>query len=259
MAFIQANQIEFVQFAINEQTAFLHLRNYDDFFKNQIKIYQLRESFSLRASKLMDTLLFFHNHLNEIQANVELMKISEAVCLAKRVENNIEEYQPYITYWHGLYLHMAIAYFIADDFKSCLKWLLRIMNELKSFMREDVQSMARLLFVLIHYELGNEFNLSAYAQSSARYLAKKDKLNRPEEAILSFFKREKAYVLLDRSTLLSNFKSIVDSLNTIINDPKEQQLFRYFDFVSWFESKINGTSFRSEIEKKRSALSLTNK
>ena len=69
-----------------------------------------------------------------------------------------------------------------------------------------------------------------------------------EKTILLFL-RELPVNNSPKEVLLS-FEKLRDQLLALENNPYENQAFKYFDFISWLESKIENVSFASVVMKK---------
>ena len=57
-----------------------------------------------------------------------------------------------------------------------------------SVERKDLQSLARILNLIIHYELGNTVLLDSLLRSTYRYLNKENRLSEIEKKFINFFK-----------------------------------------------------------------------
>ena len=90
-------------------------------------------------------------------------------------------------YAHQLWYQFAYIYFMLKDFSSALHWVNEIVNTQYKETREDLQSYARLLNLMIHFEMGNIFVLKYAVDSCRRFLKKKDKIEPFEQVLLRFF------------------------------------------------------------------------
>ncbi len=70
-----------------------------------------------------------------------------------------------------------------------MKWINEIINDKELNIREDIQCFARILNLLVHYELENYDLIEYIMKSTRRYLSNKNKLNKFELIILSYIRK----------------------------------------------------------------------
>lgn len=142
---------------------------------------------------------------------------------------------------------LACVYFGADDWNAALDHLNKIINSPIGGLREDIQSFARILTLISHYELGNEFFLSYQIKSVFRFLHKMDDLQAVQREILGFLRRTP---LMTRKDLKGEFIKLRTRLVKYQQDPYERRPFLYLDIISWLDSKINGKRIQDVIKEK---------
>ncbi len=120
---------------------------------------------------------------------------------------------------------------------EALRWISKILNA-NTDIKEDFQIAARLLNLVIHYELGNHDHLSSALNSSTHFISKKEHSFRFEKVFVSFI-RKKLLDTHNKNELLSAFRELKKELNVIAKNPSEKKALEYFDFLSWVEEKIN--------------------
>jgi hypothetical protein len=94
---------------------------------------------------------------------------------------------------------------------------------------------------LAHWEALPYFALSTY-----RYLQKQDLLHNAEKLVLRYLKNRFLRVtnVADRK---SAFIDLYNELVILLDNPLEQNLFRYFDFMTWLIVHIEGRSFKEVV------------
>lgn len=144
--------------------------------------------------------------------------------------------------------NISYLYFGLNDYENSLKWINNIINDSELKIREDIQCFARILSLLIHFELKN-FDLIEYnIKSTRRYLSNKNNLNRFEMLVLNFIKKlvstdnddDKKYI----------YKSWKNELLKESDDLTEIKALEYFDFISWLDSKITKKDFQEIVKNK---------
>ena len=148
----------------------------------------------------------------------------------------------------SFYLQYFNIYFGAEDFEKALENLNAWLNLPKSIERQDLQSLVRILNLVIHYEMGNTFLLEYLLRSTYRFLRKRNRMFEFEKRVLGFIKNSnKIYTNKELKKAFIILKKDFESLSQI---PSEKAMLQYFDFIAWLESKIEGKSFSTVIKEK---------
>ena len=130
---------------------------------------------------------------------------------------------------------LACVYFGADDFNNAIGHLNKIINSPIGGLREDIQCFARILTLISHYELGNDFFLSYQIKTVFRFLNKMDDLQAVQREMLGFLRKTP---MMTRKDLKSEFMKLRARLVKYQQDPYERRPFLYLDIISWLDSKI---------------------
>lgn len=133
------------------------------------------------------------------------------------------------------YYKIACVYFGADDYDSALTYLNKINHSPIGGLREDIQCFARILSLISHYELGNEFLLKYQIKSVYRFLSKMEEMQAVQKEILSFIRRTPE---MNRKDIMQEFIQIRAKLVKYQSDPYERRPFLYLDIIAWLDSKI---------------------
>ncbi|HLP19803.1 MAG TPA: hypothetical protein VK174_05855, partial [Chitinophagales bacterium] len=88
-----------------------------------------------------------------------------------------------------LVFNTARTLFVAGNYSEALDWVNRILNEKMSDAREDLNAAARILYLLIHYELGNDILLESIITSTKNSLKYKRRLFKAEQIVLNHLTR----------------------------------------------------------------------
>lgn len=137
-------------------------------------------------------------------------------------------------------------YLLHGDYSESLKWMNDFLNHPRGSIRTDLQAMARLVNLIIHYELGNLDLIEYKLKSTYRFIYKQEILHKFERRVLSFFR--KAINITDRDELKAELLAFRDDLDTIFEDQKERMVFYYFHMYAWVDSKLNDISFAQSME-----------
>ena len=195
--------------------------------------------------------LFTFPHNGELLVCInkgDFKKATEIV--VPEIINGLEEYEGKINNEEVMlfYYNISRAYFGYGDYKLALKYINLVLNNSENGLREDVYTFARLVNLVIHFELGN-FDLLDYTiKSTKRFVTKSKKNYKFENVFLKDFK--KLLKNKDSEGMQKLYKDFRAALTEVLKDPYEQAANEYFDFVSWLDSKIGDSSFESVIKSK---------
>jgi len=140
----------------------------------------------------------------------------------------------------SFFYHIAYTYFGAGDYKEALSWINKVLNDNENTLRQDVYSYARLFNLVIHYELGNFDLLEYITKSTQRYLSKRQRDFQLELKVIDGIRKLiRMNDPVDQKELLINLR---DSLSKMVMKPEDEIILRYFDFIKWTQSKIEGKS-----------------
>ncbi len=145
---------------------------------------------------------------------------------------------------------MASLKFGSGDFHGALRHLNVIINNPAIALKEDIQSYARFLGLIVHYELGNDDLIYFQIKSTYRFMLKLKNFQKVHEAIFKFL-RQSTY--MDRKTLIPHFEALRAELIEIIEDRFERRPMLYLDIISWLESKIYNKPVEQIIREKKLA------
>jgi len=146
------------------------------------------------------------------------------------------------------YYNISRAYFGGGDYKNALKYINLVLNNSEVGLREDVYTFARLVNLVIHYELGNYDLLDYTIKSTKRFVTKSKKNYKFENVFLKDFKKLlKNKDFEGKQKLYQGFRS---DLLEVLKDPYEQAVNEYFDFISWLDSKIDSKLYKDVVKEK---------
>jgi tetratricopeptide (TPR) repeat protein len=148
----------------------------------------------------------------------------------------------------NFYYNISRAYFSSGDYKKALKYINFVLNDSISGLREDVFNFARLINLVIHYELGNYDLLDYTIKSTKRFVTKNQRNYQFETVFLRDFK--KLLKIKNSDDLHKKYVDFKDELTEVLKDPYEQTATKYFDFMSWLDSKIENKPFEEVVKSK---------
>ncbi len=150
---------------------------------------------------------------------------------------------------NSFYYNYFYIYFGVGDYEKALEFLNKWLGLAKDVERMDLQSVARMLNLIIHYELGNTVLLESLIRSTYRFLKKRNRLHDVERELIHFIREaSEAYSGQDVRKAFTEIKKSFDNLS---HDPLSRNLLtRYFNIMAWLESKIRKITFAEVIQEK---------
>ena len=193
-----------------------------------------------------DFKIFTQYYLNKLVLCIESGDFEQGQKMIAARENEIAQYKKLI-FKENFHLLYAYIYFGLKDFDASLFWLNRLLDMPKTIVRKDLQSVARIIYLVVHYEMGNSILLESLLRSTYRYLRKQDRFYGFESSILKFIRKSKD--LVGRQQIKVAYADLKVEFEQLSENPSEKAIFRYFNFMAWIDSKINGSEFSEEVRK----------
>ncbi len=202
-------------------------------------------------SPTIQTKIFVTSYDTEINLYLRTGEFEKGVSLTGEIEEGLKKFRDKINKESEVLFayNIAYLYFGTEDYNKSLKWLNTIINDSELKIREDIQCFARIMNLLVHYELKN-YNLIDYIiKSTKRYLTNKNSLNKFELLILNYIRKLiNAKNDDDKSFIFREWEKEILSGS---QDFDEIKAMEYFDISSWLKSKINKRKFQDEYKAKK--------
>ena len=210
---------------------------------NEYKIdKQYKESLSLQ-SLIIKASLF--------TASGELKNIEE---LKSQITNQLNNELNFL-YRIAFEFDLSVIYFLQNDFDNSLIHLNNVLNDKDLSRSLDIQYFARILNLLLHFELGNILLLDSLIVSTYRFLLKRKKLYKFEEIIITFIRQR---LKQPDNDLKNDFITLKNELSTITQDIFESRALSHFDLIAWLDAKINNKSMAAVLREKAKGISELN-
>jgi hypothetical protein len=186
--------------------------------------------FKRSTTRLTDDLQFFGLF------NEGLQHVSEIELGLKRFRYYIDKYISEVIRYNT-----ALLLFGAGQFRSAIRWLNIIINENKQGQADSIGVFAMILRLIIHIELKNEEVLTNLVREIQKQEQKEYTMGKVEKSFLDFVlnyaqlinEKDKRHLYIETHT---HFKRL-------FKDPLGKYAEEYFDFISWFQSKIQKQPF----------------
>lgn len=221
----------------NLLNAHFDLRNFQQFEK----VLQEFETFSHHPIALQHDNFRIHTsiYINSARLNWHLMTgtFKEGLKLVNAVLTNLDEYALYVDPHRIVVFNYKLAtlYFGSGDYNTCIDFLQKIINDTSADLRIDLQSYARLMHMLAHYELGNDDIIESLIKSVYRFMAKMKNLTVVEEEMFRFIRH--SFGVSPRK-MKPELEKFLHKIKHLEKDRFETRAFAYLDIISWVESKV---------------------
>jgi hypothetical protein len=161
----------------------------------------------------------------------------EGLSLVDTIAANLEEYALYVDPHRIVVFNYKFAtlYFGSGDYSTCIDYLQKIINDTSADLRIDLQSYARLMHLLAHYELGNDEIIESLIKSVYRFMAKMKNLTVVEEEMFRFLRH--SFGVSPRK-MKPELEKFLNNIKHLEKSRFETRAFAYLDIISWVESKV---------------------
>lgn len=88
-----------------------------------------------------------------------------------------------------IYYNVAVLFFVTEAFDECLTWINKIIFGDWENIRQDIQDSAKIIQIIVHFELGNIELLESLMRSTRRHLKETNRLYEVESLLLQLMKK----------------------------------------------------------------------
>lgn len=167
------------------------------------------------------------------------------------VENHLAELQQLdkdLFERSSFYFQYFYIFFGAGNYDRALDYLNKWLNLPRSIERQDLQSLSRVLNLIIHFEMGNHLLLESLLRSTLRYLNKQEGLLEFEGKLIHFIRQTGKSI--DKKDTRKALLELKLDFQRLLEKPKEKAMLQMFDFEAWLDSHLEGRSFAQIVKEK---------
>ena len=234
----------------NHAIACVELKKYDEFMHTVAQLRVIRSRYKGEIPRSLQISILMSRNV-ELSMYIDTADFREGeICIGKMLPE-METLKDIIPrgFQSSIYYHFVCVYFGLGDFEKARRWLNKILLDSREETRRDFETFARLINLLLHFELGEYDSLEYFLKSTYRFLMKKGRLLKMEDTLLRYL-REMIKNALRPAQLRPVFISLKADLEKLKSDPIEYDAVEFFDFLPWLESKITGRTFAEIIKEK---------
>lgn len=140
--------------------------------------------------------------------------------------------------WYLFYFMLAKLCYRKGKYEEAAAWIRNVIDHPVRGVGEDVQSLSRILNLVIHFDAQDVEGFDLYARKTRYYLFKDHALYDLEKRILKFFKGFPARP--GRLELEVAFENLRMDMEELMKGEVGERVKGYFDFQGWVEAKLGG-------------------
>ncbi|NNC96155.1 MAG: hypothetical protein HKN92_11380 [Chitinophagales bacterium] len=191
----------------------------------------------------------------EMMSHFEMLYVNQtrnerrARALFKEIEQGLENYKTRIkTNYRNLFCYnICVELMSLGEYDEALSWANKIIQKQKLDIQQDLMWFLRLLYLLIHLELGNKTIIEYELRSINRYLESEKRGHKFESIFLEFIKEATEQLHIGHPRKL--YRKYAEKIQLLKADKFEKNVFDYFSFDSFLLAKAHGLSLREYEEK----------
>lgn len=222
----------------NLLTMQIRYKSYEGAEETLIKLRDFEKNYSVTLNEYESSFIFYAYSVLGISycmARVDIARglqiIKESRPLEKMYSNKLGRGRQLIVY----YFHASLL-FMAERFDETSAWITKILQMPATDFSSDYQCYARLMNLIVQYELKNYNHLDYVMKSTYYFLRKRKKIFKYEEIIIKYMKR--SLRMRSEAELTELFDEMKYELEAIYKDDHEKFGFDAFNIIPWLESKI---------------------
>ncbi len=228
----------------NVLTLQIRLRKFDECEETLYKMKNFEKIYGTTLNENEKAFRVYSVIVTEVPFRMDTREFERGLETVKDFQKQLTKYDMMLNVgWRMVsYYFIGMYYFLMEDFPNSQRWLNKIIQIPSTDFYSDYQCYARIMNLIVHYELKNFEHLDYVMKSTYYFLRKRNKIYKYEQIIIKFMKRslrantEKALVEL--------FEEMKYELDAILKDEYEKHAFDAFNILPWLKSKIEKKSMR---------------
>ncbi len=190
-----------------------------------------------RFNRNTQVLSFLYTHSGRLNLHFLNGTFDEGVKSIKKTLARLERYKDILDTHKVMIFYYKIAWMYLGNNQpdKAIKYLNYILDMTNASLRSDIQAYARLMFLMVHFELENYKLLPSLIRNYSVFFTKKNLDNKVQTCFLFFFKEIINTPIYERKEVMTKY---LKKLQILENNQYEKRAFLYLDCVSWLKAKI---------------------
>jgi len=191
--------------------------------------------------------IFEYLSANRLDIYLRSATLDKSLLLVKDIESGLKKYGKKISelFKIVMYSNLCYLFFATKNYKNALAYNNLILDKETTIYRSDIFRFARIMNLLIHYELGNKLNIDYFYEATERFINRQINIYAFERWFLSFFKALISIKEKNKNTL---FKEKEIELIGVLNNKNERKIISHFNILAWIRTKHESISFENAIK-----------
>lgn len=243
--FIRENFIQYIKVQNNLLHNFMEMKDWDKFEEVLQRVREIAEKYSSSITNTEQAIIFETSYVQELSHYYRTKQFDKALRLIPKVDELLSKYDSVIVIEFKMDILFTIAKinFYSGDVDKAHDWVNRIVFDERPNAADDLLCFARILNLLIHFDLGNYELLKYEIKSAKRFLIKKKRLFKVEDLALRYLMRLVNQPDSDKQE--ANYEKFREELGAILNEEHyEENAMSYLNLQKWLTSKIEKRSLR---------------
>ncbi|KAA3632059.1 MAG: hypothetical protein DWQ02_15345 [Bacteroidetes bacterium] len=217
----------------------LTLMNIPAFEEGLKRLEQVPDNPAFAKIKNIKSRMFHQRYLLYFNYCYSAKDYNRAMAEMAEFEKGLQNFEGQLKFHQKLTLHYlaGVLSFGAGQYLEAQNWLFPILQETKAEIVPEVFRHARILNLLVHFELGNFEYLESLLLSTQRLLMKRGSMSSTEKALWQFLKKTTAFP--NRRTLSKEAEILRIKYETIGTQAEGRRLFEYIPLMEWLTRLIN--------------------
>lgn len=198
------------------------------------------------TSQNNDVVVFSNAGFYELLYLINTGQLDKVILIAPEIDLKLSKFKSQIQESRILsfYSNIAVTYFLAEQHFEAIDFTNKLRNY-SSEIRIDIQHLASLLELIIHYEIGNNLLLKHKIRNHTRFLKQNDLSTEFDGVVCKHLKRlSNSHAFSNKKSLYVSFKNELESIK---NDNPTIKFPLIDEILIYIKSKINNTTMQIEL------------
>lgn len=235
---ITYSTIGYVSSLFNTANAYVKTNQFEKALEVIEKLEDCKDDYGIASSHNIGARIFFYCFLVRMDVYLKQDEFQACEAIMESTKSDFQRFEKFIgkPHLYESYFLMSKFYFVIGEYRNALKYSNFVINDNSFKVRKDLLSVVRLLNLLVHYELHNDFTLEYLNKNTFNYFKSKNRLYKVENELIKFIsgRNKDANNVILKEDLIQ----LQEAMKSFKNDLHEKTPFNYFDFEYWAISKL---------------------
>lgn len=191
--------------------------------------------------------IFEYLSANRLDLYLRSGELNKALILVDKIESDLIKHGKKVSTLFKTVMHSNLCYlfFATGQYKKALKYNNLIIDNESASYRSDIFRFARIMNLLIHFELQDKHSIEYFYDATKRFIHKQSNIYAFEDWFVIFFKE---LIKLDSNNNQDFFKQKELELIDVLSNKSERKVIGHFNVLAWIRTKHEIISFEQAIK-----------